>query len=92
MADEHLIRCLDGDAKGDYQSPFPWPLPDKLVFFPITHALVSYSAKDEAGKRIEWPTDIGLTFYEKVSESQLPDEIDASPRVMRGAQYKVWER
>jgi hypothetical protein len=86
---EYLIRCLDGDAKGDMVSPWEWPLPDKLVYFPITKALVAFDAKDREGKTIEWPDDIGLTFYEKVAESQLPGEVDDNPRLMRGAQYRV---
>lgn len=80
----YLMRFIDGAARGDKVVEWPWPLPDEIVFFPETQTYVDRKGEPPGG----FPTDMGLVYYRKVAESQLPREADANARVMRGAQYQ----
>jgi hypothetical protein len=86
--DSYLMRFLDGEARGDYVVKFPWPLPDRVVYFPQTGAIVDYAAEAKSGGPMEWPDDMGLVHYRKMAESELPDSADKLTHVMRGAQYQ----
>lgn len=96
MADFYLIRFEDGPAAGDYTVPIDkmeWPLPEFMFALDskMLDRWIPFSADMMNPAYMEkWIETISLrpdAIYEKVSESQLPD--DSPTHVARGAQYRL---
>lgn len=81
--EEEVLLRIEGTA--DRMIPASmlggWPLPERLAHFPISDVWMvpnDHPLPPEA--------DGVVTYYRKISESQLPAGI---PHMMRGAQYEV---
>lgn len=90
---KYVLRFTDGplaDTGTLITDVFTWPLPDQIAFGGFAPEGPLVQVWDEANQSIFKQLNVEPEcIYTKSIESQLPDDVDGHPNVLRGAQYQL---